>query len=168
MSKSKLAPVNKKSKSIPHLELKAVLIASRLKQKITKEFKIQIKETSMWTDSKIVLHYLQNGDHNFGIYARYRVNKILGNTELNEWNYFSSESNTVGKTGRYQTFKQLPLQKSWFNDPIFLLNYDFNIKTKNEKFSVNNINITKSSVKKFTLSWEYYSSFTKLTSILPG
>ena len=47
MSKSKLAPVNKKSKSIPHLELKAVLIASRLKQKITKEFKIQIKETSM-------------------------------------------------------------------------------------------------------------------------
>ena len=117
----------------------------------------------MWTDSKIVLHYLQNWDRNFEIYASYRVNKILGNTELNEWNYFSSESNIVDKTSRYQTFKQLSLQKSWFNDPMFLLNYDFNIKTKNEKFSVNNKNITKSSVKKFTLSWEYYPSFTKLT-----
>ena len=23
----------------------------------------------MWTDSKIVLHYLQNEDHNFGLYV---------------------------------------------------------------------------------------------------
>ena len=86
MSKSKLAPVNKKSKSIPQLELQAALIASRLKQKIIKEFKIPIKETFMWTDSKIVLRYLQNEDRNFGIYVSHRVNKILENTKLNEWN----------------------------------------------------------------------------------
>ena len=36
MSKSKLAPVNKKSKSIPQLELQAALIASRLKQNTNK------------------------------------------------------------------------------------------------------------------------------------
>ena len=41
----------------------------------------------MWTDSKIVLHYLQNEDGNFGIYVSYRVNEILENTKLNEWNY---------------------------------------------------------------------------------
>ena len=86
MSKSKLAPVNKKSKSIPQLELQAALIASRLKQKNIKEFKIPIKETFMWTDSKIVLRYLQNEDRNFGIYVSHRVNKILENTKLNEWN----------------------------------------------------------------------------------
>ena len=67
MSKSKLAPVNKKSKLIPQLELQDALIASRLKQKMIKEFKMPIKETFMWTDSKIVLHYLQNDDRNFGI-----------------------------------------------------------------------------------------------------
>ena len=55
MSKSKLAPVNEKSKSIPQLQLQAALIASRLKQKIIKGFKIPIKETFMWTDSKITL-----------------------------------------------------------------------------------------------------------------
>ena len=45
MSKSKHAPVNKKSKSIPQFELQAAVIASRLKQKITKKFKIPIKKT---------------------------------------------------------------------------------------------------------------------------
>ena len=82
---------------------------------------------------------------------------------MNEWNYVSSESNIADTTSRYQTFKQLSLEKSWFNGPTILLNNDFNTETENEKFSINSINITKSSVKKFTLNWEYYSSFTKLT-----
>ena len=38
----------------------------------------------MWTDSKIVLSYLQNEDRNVGVYIRHRKNKILENTELNE------------------------------------------------------------------------------------
>ena len=104
MSKFKLASVNKKSKSIPQLELQAALIASLLKQKIIKELKIPIKETFMWTDSKIALHYLQNKDSYFGIYVSHRVNKISENTKLSEWNYVSSQSNIAGKTSRYQTF----------------------------------------------------------------
>ena len=98
MSKFKLALVNKKSKSIPQLELQAALIASRLKQKNIKEFKIPIKKTFMWTDSKIVLHYLQNEDRNFGIYVCHRVNEILENAKLNEWNYVSSEFNIQART----------------------------------------------------------------------
>ena len=163
MSKSKLAPVNKKPKSIPQLELQAALITSRLKQKVIKEFKIPIKEIFMWADSKIVLHYLQNEGRNIGIYVGHRVNQILENTKLNECNYVFSESNIADKTSKYQIFKQLSLEKSWFNDPTILLNNDFNIEIQNEKFSINSINITKSIVKKFTLNWEYYSSFTKLT-----
>ena len=115
----------------------------------------------MWTDSKIVLHYLQSEDCNFGIYVSHRVKENLENTELNEWNYVSSESNIQDKTSRYQTFKQSSLEDNWFNGPAFLLNNDFNIKTQNEKLSVNNKNM-KSSIKKFTLIWECYSSFTKL------
>ena len=117
----------------------------------------------MWTDSKIVLHYLQNQDCNFEIYLSHRVNKILENNELNEWNYVSSESKIAGKTSRYETFKQLSLKKSWFNGPTFLLNNDFKIEIKNEKLLVNSINTSKSNVQKFTLNWEYYSSLTKLT-----
>ena len=117
----------------------------------------------MWTDSKIVLYYLQNEDRNFGIYISHRVNKTLEKTELCEWNCVSSESNIADKTSRYQTFKQLSLEKPWFNGPTFSLNNDFNIETENEKLSVNSINMIKSSVKKSTLNWEFYSSLTKLT-----
>ena len=64
----------------------------------------------MWTDSKKVLHCLQNEDRNFGIYVSHRVNEILENTKLNEWNYVSSESNIADNTNRYQTFKLLILK----------------------------------------------------------
>ena len=114
----------------------------------------------MWTDSKIILHYLQNEDRNFRIYVSHKVNEILENTELNEWSYVSSESNIADKTSRYQSFKQLPSEKNWFKGPTFSLNNDFNIKTGNEKLSVNRINIMKSSVKTVTLNWECYSSST--------
>lgn len=77
------------------------LIAARLKQKIIEEFNISIKETFMWTDLKVFLHYLQN-DRNFGIYESYRVKNILENTEFNDWNYVSSESNITDKTSSYQ------------------------------------------------------------------
>ena len=107
-------------------------------------------------NSPQIQRYLQNEECNFGIYVSHRINEIFENTELNEWNYVSSESNIADKTSRSQTFKQLFLEKSWFNDPTFLLNNDFN-----KEFSVNSINITKSRVKKFPLNWDYYSSFTK-------
>ena len=82
---------------------------------------------------------------------------------MNDWNYVSSESNVADKTSRYQTFEQLSLEKPWCNGPTFLSNNDFNDEIENETFSINSVNITKSSVKKFTLNWEYYSSFKKLT-----
>ena len=73
-------------------------------------------------NSKRVFHYLQNEYRNPGIYVSYRINdEILKNTKLNEWNYISSESNIADKISRYQTFKQLSLEKSWFNGLTFLL-----------------------------------------------
>ena len=75
-----------------------------------------------------------NDDRNFGIYVSHRVNEILENTELNEWNYVSSESNIADKTSRYQSFKQLFLGKTCFNGPTFLLINDLILKSK-MKFS---------------------------------
>ena len=57
-----------------------------------------MKETFMWINLKIVIHHVSH-----------RVNKILENTKLNEWNYVSSQCNIADKTGRYQTLKQLCL-----------------------------------------------------------
>ena len=72
MSKSKLASVNKKSKSIPQLELQAALIASRLKQKKYKGIQNTNKRNICVDRFKNSLHYLQNEDRNFRIYVSHR------------------------------------------------------------------------------------------------
>ena len=71
------------------------------KTKITKEFKKPMKETFLFKDSNTILYYLQNKDRNFGIYVSHRINEILETTELNKWNYVSSESNIADQTSRY-------------------------------------------------------------------
>ena len=105
MSKSRLAPVNQKAKSIPKLELQAALTTSRLRVRILNELKIPVRETFMWTDSKVVLHYLNNEDQNFGEYVAHRVNEILENTNKTEWYYVSTESNLADSITRYQDFR---------------------------------------------------------------
>ena len=60
-----------------------------------------MKETFLLKDSNTILYYLQNKDRNFGIYVSHRINEILETTELNKWNYVSSESNIADQTSRY-------------------------------------------------------------------
>ena len=163
MSKSRLAPVNQKAKSIPKLELQAALIASRLKVKIVNELKIPVRETFMWTDSKVVLHYLNTEDRNFEACLAHRVNEILENTNKTEWYYVSTESNVADSTTRYQDFRQLSSNSVWFQGPKFLLQENFFSPKDLNTFSVNTINIAKTKVQNFKINWEYYSSLLKLT-----
>ena len=163
MSKSRLAPVNQKAKSIPKLELQAALIASHLKVKIVNEFKIPVRETFMWTESKVVLHYLNNEDRNLGACVAHRVNEILENTNKTEWYYVSTESNVADSTTRYQDFRQLSLNSVWFQGPKSLLQENFFSPKDLNTFSVITINIAKTKVQNFTINWEYYSSLLKST-----
>ena len=94
----------------------------------------------MWTDSRIVLHYLHIKYRNFWIYVSHRINEVLKNTELSKWNFSSPESDIEDKTSRIQNFKQLPLETYWFNGPTFLLNNDFNIEAENKILLGHSIN----------------------------
>ena len=58
MSKTRLAPI--KTLTVPRLELQAAVTAVRLKSKILEEIDLQVDQTYLWSDSKIVLHYTSN------------------------------------------------------------------------------------------------------------
>ena len=89
-SKSRLVPLSQKPR-IPRLELQAEVIATRLKNTIVNEIPIEKRNTFLWTDSKIVLNYLNNNDTNCGVYIAHRINEIRQSTDPDNWRYIKTE-----------------------------------------------------------------------------
>ena len=75
ISKTRLAPI--KTLTIPRLELQAAVVATRLKSKILEEIDFEVDETHLWSDSKIVLHYISNTRRGFSVYVSHRVAEII-------------------------------------------------------------------------------------------
>jgi len=63
MAKSRLAPI--KTIKIPRLELSAVALTVKLDKLICAELDIKLCHTWFWTDSSIVLSYINNADKRF-------------------------------------------------------------------------------------------------------
>ena len=66
------------------LELQAAVIATRLKNTIVNEIRVEKRNTFLWKDTKIVLTYLNN-DTNFGVYIAHPINEIRQSTDPNNW-----------------------------------------------------------------------------------
>ena len=73
------------------LELQAAVIATRLKNTIVNEIPIEKRNTFLWTDSKIVLNYLNNNDTNCGVYIAHRINEIRQSTDPDNLRYIKTE-----------------------------------------------------------------------------
>ena len=102
--------------SIPRLEL----IATRLKNAIVNGIPIEKRNTFLWTDSKIVLNYLNNNDTNFGLYIAHRINEIGQSTDLDNWRCIKTERNPADHTTSYQDFLSVSQNDSWIFGPSFL------------------------------------------------
>ena len=89
-SKSRLVPLSQKPSTL-RLELKAAVIATRLKNTIVNEIPIEKRNTYLWTDSKIVFNYLSNNDTNFGVYIAHQINEISQLTDPDNWRYIKTE-----------------------------------------------------------------------------
>ena len=71
MVKSRVAPL--KPVTIPRLELTAAVCSVRISQQIHRELEYRIDEDLYWTDSKVVLGYLNNESKRFHVYVANRV-----------------------------------------------------------------------------------------------
>ena len=175
--KSRLAPKDKKTLTIPRLELQAAVIASRMKVTIMKEISIKFNVIKLWTDSKVVLNYLHNTHSRFENYVLHRTNEIRLNTNINDWNYIPTKLNVADDATRVNNnFKSLLHDYRWLTGPEFLQkkNYDQDVKLdKNSPdIIIETINTLTNDSPKFPLNvrndkkieinWEYYSSFIKI------
>ena len=76
LGKSRLAPFQEKSLTIPKLELQATLIAVQIKEKLFKEANDNVRKLYFWSDSKTVLNLKKREKTRFPTYVMHRINEI--------------------------------------------------------------------------------------------
>ena len=118
MAKSRVTPL--KPTTVPRLELTAAVTAARMSQRLTQELEYENIEHHFWTDSKIVLAYLQNDASRYHIFVANRVQAIHDLTDKSQWQYVSTKENPADLASRGCDAKEFLKTDSWFRGPDFL------------------------------------------------
>ena len=115
-SKVRVAPL--RQATIPRLELMAALVASRLASTIFNEFKTKPEVVKLWSDSKIVLHWLRSDYTMLKSFVGVRVAEIQSTWESSHWQYVPSPLNPADDLSRGIDVKEM--HGRWFQGPEFL------------------------------------------------
>jgi hypothetical protein len=83
--KSRAAPLQRIT--IPRLELQAAVLSVRFGEMIQREIEIKFDRVCYWTDSEIVLKYIQKESKRYTVYVGNRIAEIREKSELSQWRY---------------------------------------------------------------------------------
>ena len=118
IGKSRVSPI--KYVSIPRLELTAATLSIKMSKLIRKELDIKNYEETYWTDSKVILGYINNEVKRFKIFVANRVQTIKENSNVEQWKYISSKDNPADDGSRGLDATKVNKVTRWFNGPGFL------------------------------------------------
>ena len=121
LGKARVAPM--KVMTVPKLELQATLLAARLKRKICRALTVTVDKVFMWTDSTIVLQWV-NSTNKHTFFIANRVSEILENTSVDQWNHVATCDNPADAGTRGMSAEILQLS-SWVRGPDFLRTKQF-------------------------------------------
>ena len=119
MAKSRVAPLKKRT--LPQLELMAALIAARMAHFIQQTFQKRYPDLSihMWSDSQIVLHWL-NSEKPLPQFIANRVKEIKQLYPAQCWHYCPTSDNPADLRTRGITFAQFQSSTIWLKGPSWL------------------------------------------------
>ena len=118
MAKTHLAPLKKST--IPRLELMAATLATKMDTMIRRELDFPISKSTFWTDSMIVLNYIQNKEKRFRTFVSNRLAIIHDATEIDQWRHINSAQNPADIISRGMPAKELKENLRWLKGPEFL------------------------------------------------
>ncbi|XP_047674812.1 uncharacterized protein LOC125145551 [Tachysurus fulvidraco] len=117
IGKARVAPT--KVVTIPRLELTAAVVSSAVSSMLREELELKIDQEYFWTDSKVVLGYINNDARRFHVFVANRVQRIREASEPVQWNYIDTDQNPADQASRGLSVSEL-INSDWLTGPKFL------------------------------------------------
>ncbi|KAL6475780.1 hypothetical protein MHYP_G00168200 [Metynnis hypsauchen] len=117
MAKARVAP--SKVTSIPRLELAAAVVSAKASVVLKGELDMKIDQEFFWTDSQVVLGYINNDARRFHIFVANRVQLIRDNSDPNQWHYVDTSENPADHASRGLRASDIH-STNWLRGPKFL------------------------------------------------
>ena len=118
LGKVKVAP--SKGHTIPRLELCAAVLATEIYTLVEENLCVDFKQVKFYTDSKVVLGYINNQSRRFYTYISNRVQKIRHVSSPQQWRYVPTTQNPADVGTRGSGPSQLT-ESMWLLGPAFLV-----------------------------------------------
>ena len=116
LGKSKVAPQH--GHTIRRLELCAAVLAVEIGEILSEELSLPKETIKYFTDSKVVLGYLENKTRRFYVYVEHRVSRILQYSNAKQWFYIPTDMNPADHGTRYMLPSSLNAS-FWLSNQIF-------------------------------------------------
>lgn len=117
-SKTRVAPL--KQLTIPRLELCAAVMLAKLLNELAGLLKIPMNGVYAWTDSMVVLSWLQSQPSRWQLFVGNRVSDIIQQIDNDRWRHVPSAENPADLASRGIKASELATNRLWWTGPDWL------------------------------------------------